>query len=78
MEGDAHGGIVVLPHAEVALDQDGGVEFLADLALQGDGGRLAGVDFTAGKFPKVAEVFVGWAAADERASGALGQRADDR
>ena len=46
-------------------DFDLAAEFFLEFAMEGGGGGLAGVDFTAGEFPEAGEVFAGRAAGDE-------------
>ncbi len=63
--------VIVEERFEGARDRDGAAEFFGELAVEGGGGGLAGLDFAAGEFPEQAEVFVGGALGDENAAGVV-------
>ena len=62
---DGDPGVGVEDVGEGFEDFDLAAEFFLEFAVEGGGGGLAGVDFTAGEFPEAGEVFAGGAAGDE-------------
>jgi hypothetical protein len=74
---DGEIGIAVNDGREWTEVRDGDAELFAEFAGKGGLGRLAGLDFAAGKLPLESEVFVRRALRDEHLAGGIGEDGGD-